>query len=51
MIPAQIKDPRGERGFDLRMWARNAVQQLKLLLLYDHCASCDRLLKGTSKNN
>ena len=37
LIPAQAKDPRGEKGFDPRMYAKPSAKRLTLLLLYAYC--------------
>ena len=37
LIPAQVKDPRGEMGFDRRMLAMPTPKRLSMLLLYACC--------------
>jgi hypothetical protein len=37
LIPSQAKDPRGEKEFVPRVYAKPSAQQLTMLLLYAYC--------------
>jgi hypothetical protein len=41
LIPAQAKDPRGQKGFDPRIYAYPTAKRLTLLLIYAYCVGTD----------